>query len=104
MCLLGLAPFNRHWHVCTGAAGTGGIDGRMDVVRHIGADLILNCSGVGQLTARMSGVAALTEGETVRMQFSQARLHFLEGVGLAQRCLRRAAPHAREPANTRAAL
>lgn len=51
MCLLGLAPFNRHWHVCTGAAGTGGIDGRMDVVRHIGADLILNCSEAGQLTA-----------------------------------------------------
>ena len=70
-----------------GSAGTGVLDGVVDVVEYLGADcfVILDCAKLGQLTVRVSGETELRPGAKVGIDMPNDRLHFFDAEGLAIR-------------------
>ncbi|MEO1749898.1 MAG: TOBE domain-containing protein, partial [Pseudomonadota bacterium] len=74
-------------HIELGKAGSGVLDGAVDVVEYLGADcyVILDCEGLGQLTVRVDGETALKPGDKVGIKMPSHRLHFFDAQGLAIR-------------------
>jgi len=74
-------------HIGVADAGSGAIDGTVDVVEYLGADcfVILDCGEVGQMTVRVGGETELKPGEKVGLEFPTERLHFFDADGLAVR-------------------
>ncbi|MEM1376334.1 MAG: sn-glycerol-3-phosphate ABC transporter ATP-binding protein UgpC [Pseudomonadota bacterium] len=72
-------------HIELNEAGSGILDGVVDVVEYLGADcfVILDCGVLGQLTVRVSGETELEPGDTVGLGMPEARLHFFDQEGLA---------------------
>ncbi len=71
--------------ILPGAAGTGQLDGRIDLVEYLGADvyLIVDCGPLGKLTVRTDGESTMLAGQTVGLEFLPAKLHFFDGNGIA---------------------
>ncbi|MEM1303150.1 MAG: sn-glycerol-3-phosphate ABC transporter ATP-binding protein UgpC [Pseudomonadota bacterium] len=74
-------------HITLGDAGSGALDGTVDVVEYLGADcfVILDCGPVGQMTVRVGGETDLKPGQGVGLVFPEERLHFFDSDGLAVR-------------------
>ncbi len=72
-------------HITLGAAGTGQLDGTVDVTEYLGADtfIVVDCGACGQVTVRVTGDSALKPGETVGLSFDESRLSFFSADGLA---------------------
>ncbi|KNG94901.1 ABC transporter ATP-binding protein [Pseudaestuariivita atlantica] len=71
-------------HIGIGAAGTGQLDGTVDVTEYLGADTFVVVDGAsGQITVRVTGDSTLKPGETVGLTFDPARLSFFDADGLA---------------------
>jgi multiple sugar transport system ATP-binding protein len=65
--------------------GEGDLDGIVDLVEYLGADvfLIVDCGPVGKVTVRVDGDSTLRMGEAVGLRFAARRLHFFDGAGQA---------------------
>ncbi len=74
-------------HLEIAAPGEGAIDGIVDVVEYLGADcfVIIDCSALGQITARVGGETTLKPGQNVGLVFPRDRLCFFDGEGLSVR-------------------
>ena len=72
-------------HITLDAAGSGQLDGRVDVVEYLGADtfLVLDCGAAGPVTVRVIGDTGLRPGDTAGLVFDAARLVFFDRDGLA---------------------
>ena len=73
--------------VSIGAAGSGHVDGTVDVVEYLGADayLIIDCGASGKLTVRSDGETSLKPGDVVGLAFEDRKLHFFTADGIALR-------------------
>ncbi len=67
------------------ATGEGDIDGVVDLVEYLGADifLIVDCGAVGKITVRVDGDSPVRMGEQLGLRFVAKRLHFFDESGLA---------------------
>jgi multiple sugar transport system ATP-binding protein len=67
------------------ATGEGDIDGVVDLVEYLGADvfLIVDCGAAGKVTVRVDGDSDARMGAQVGLRFVAKRLHFFDGNGLA---------------------
>lgn len=70
-----------------GEAGSGQINGMVDVAEYLGADifLIVDCGAAGRLTVRTDGESSLRPGDTVGLSFNAEKRHFFDTAGLAIR-------------------
>ena len=71
-------------HITLGDAGTGDVQGTVDVLEYLGADtfVILSCGDAGQITVRVNGTTALNPGDAVGLTFNTSDLHFFNDQGL----------------------
>ncbi|MEM9871273.1 MAG: sn-glycerol-3-phosphate ABC transporter ATP-binding protein UgpC [Pseudomonadota bacterium] len=71
-------------HITTGAAGTGKVDGKVDVVEFLGADtfVLFDCGQAGPINVRISGDAALNVGDIHGLSFDHAQMHFFDADGV----------------------
>ena len=71
-------------HITTGAAGTGEVDGQVDVVEFLGADtfVLFDCGPAGPINVRISGDAALNVGDIHGLSFDHAQMHFFDADGV----------------------
>ncbi len=71
-------------HIVLGAAGTGQLQGTVDVLEYLGADtfVILSCGDAGQVTVRVNGTTTLAPGDTVDLTLNAEDLHFFDDQGL----------------------
>ncbi|SPF80206.1 ABC transporter ATP-binding protein [Pseudoprimorskyibacter insulae] len=74
-------------HITLGAAGSGQIDGVVDVTEYLGADtyVIVDCGNDLRLTVRVEGDTDLRPGASCGLTFAPEHLHFFDGSGLAIR-------------------
>ena len=72
-------------HITIGDAGTGEVDGKVDVLEYLGADsfVIFDCGDAGQINVRISGDTGLKPGDMCGLAFDVDRLHFFDSDGLA---------------------
>ncbi|MEL6885644.1 MAG: sn-glycerol-3-phosphate ABC transporter ATP-binding protein UgpC [Pseudomonadota bacterium] len=72
-------------HITIGEAGTGAVDGKVDVLEYLGADsfVIFDCGEAGQVNVRISGETRLKPGDICGLTFDADRLHFFDKDGLA---------------------
>ncbi|MEL6620717.1 MAG: TOBE domain-containing protein, partial [Pseudomonadota bacterium] len=72
-------------HITIGEAGTGAVDGKVDVLEYLGADsfVIFDCGEAGQVNVRISGETGLKPGDICGLTFDADRLHFFDKDGLA---------------------
>ncbi len=70
-------------HITLGDAGTGAIDGKIDVIEYLGADtfILLDCGEAGALNVRVAGDTKLKAGEIVGLHFDPAQSHFFNAAG-----------------------
>ncbi len=74
-------------HISLSEAGAGHLDGVIDLVEYLGSDTfaILECSGVGRLTVRLSGEANVSIGDHCGMNFHDQKVHFFNKDGFILR-------------------
>ncbi len=72
-------------HISIGDAGTGHLQGTVDVLEYLGADtfVILACGDAGQITARVNGDSDLKPGDKVGLTFQEGDIHAFDANGLA---------------------
>ncbi len=72
-------------HITLVEAGTGTIDGTVDVLEYLGADtfVILSCGAAGQMTVRVNGNSTLQPGDVVGLLFSEPDIHAFDADGLS---------------------
>ncbi|WP_106746222.1 ABC transporter ATP-binding protein [Yoonia maritima] len=72
-------------HAVLGAAGSGQLEGTVDVLEYLGADtfVVLDCAEAGQVTVRVLGDSDLSPGDKTSVQFDPARTHFFGADGIA---------------------
>ena len=72
-------------HIGIGAAGSGQIDGEVDVTEYLGSDtfVIVDAGAQGQITVRVSGDSAFSHGDKVGLNFAPEHLHFFDAAGQA---------------------
>ena len=72
-------------HAVLGAAGSGQLEGTVDVLEYLGADtfVVLDCAVAGQVTVRVLSDSDLSSGDQISVQFDPARTHFFGSDGLA---------------------
>ncbi|WP_227270396.1 ABC transporter ATP-binding protein [Roseobacter weihaiensis] len=72
-------------HITLVDAGTGRIDGIVDVLEYLGADtfVIVSCGAIGQLTVRVSGSTSLRPGDAVGLRFEDEHMHVFDAKGLS---------------------
>ncbi|MEO0765505.1 MAG: ABC transporter ATP-binding protein [Pseudomonadota bacterium] len=72
-------------HIDLVEAGSGRIDGTVDVLEYLGADtfVIVSCGDAGQLTVRVNGSASLKPGDPVGLDFADDAVHKFDAQGLA---------------------
>ena len=70
-------------HISLSNAGTGHLDGVVDVVEYFGSDtfVILESAGVGRLTVRVSGESNIDIGDYCGVNFHAQRVHCFDGDG-----------------------
>jgi multiple sugar transport system ATP-binding protein len=74
-------------HITLGAAGSGQMDGTVDVLEYLGADtfVIVDCGEAGKLTVRVLGDSDLRPGAACGLTFEDGRAHAFGKDGLALR-------------------
>jgi len=79
--MLGVRPE----HITLGKAGTGDLQGTVDVLEYLGADtfVIMSCGDAGQVTVRINGDVDLKPGDQAGLHFSAEHLHRFDADGLA---------------------
>ena len=72
-------------HIELGAAGTGQLDGKVDVTEYLGSDtfVIVDAGELGQITVRLIGDTDLRPGDTTGLSLSPEHLHFFDDSGQA---------------------
>ena len=70
-------------HITLSQAGTGHVDGVVDVIEYLGSDtfIILDCGFLGRLTARVNGVTDFNPGDTCGLNFQNQRVHYFNDKG-----------------------
>ena len=70
-------------HITLSQAGTGHVDGVVDVIEYLGSDtfIILDCGLYGRLTARVNGATDFNLGDTCGLNFHNQRLHYFNDKG-----------------------
>lgn len=74
-------------HITLTDAGSGQIQGTVDVLEYLGADtfVIMSCGDAGQITVRLSGTASCKPGDHAGLAFDKADTHMFDADGLAIR-------------------
>ncbi|MEO1639072.1 MAG: ABC transporter ATP-binding protein [Pseudomonadota bacterium] len=72
-------------HINVVDAGSGHLQGTVDVLEYLGADtfLILSCGDAGQVTVRVNGTTQLSPGDQVGLEVGDNMFHFFDNAGLA---------------------
>ncbi len=72
-------------HIAITEAGTGQVQGTVDVLEYLGADtfVILSCGDAGQITVRVNGNTTHRPGDRVGLTFAPEHVHAFDGQGLA---------------------
>jgi len=72
-------------HIELTEAGTGNVQGTVDVLEYLGADtfVILSCGQAGQITARVNGNSVHKPGDKVGLTFTPELVHAFDSQGLA---------------------
>jgi multiple sugar transport system ATP-binding protein len=72
-------------HIAITEAGTGQVQGTVDVLEYLGADtfVILSCGDAGQITVRVNGNTTHRTGDRVGLTFAPEHVHAFDGQGLA---------------------
>jgi multiple sugar transport system ATP-binding protein len=72
-------------HIELTDAGSGQIQGSVDVLEYLGADtfVIMSCGEAGQITVRVNGSATCKPGDKAGLAFSKADTHAFDQDGLA---------------------
>ncbi|MDE2790961.1 MAG: sn-glycerol-3-phosphate ABC transporter ATP-binding protein UgpC [Paracoccaceae bacterium] len=72
-------------HISLGEAGSGPIDGRVDVLEYLGADtnVIVDTGDSGQFSVRVSGESDLDVGDPVGLVPEDGQVHFFDSDGRA---------------------
>ena len=80
---LGIRPED----ISLSTAGTGHLDGVVDVIEYFGSDtfVILECAEVGRLTVRLSGESTVDIGDYFGVNFHSQRVHCFDGDGYSFR-------------------
>jgi multiple sugar transport system ATP-binding protein len=75
----------RSEHIELSEAGTGNVQGTVDVLEYLGADtfVILSCGEAGQITVRVNGNTSHKPGDTVGLTFTPELVHAFDSQGLA---------------------
>lgn len=70
-----------------GDKGTGYLDGRIDVMEHLGSDSFayIEVPQVGSFTVRIVGHSQRTAGDEVSLSFAQEKAHLFDASGLAMK-------------------
>ena len=70
-------------HITLSQAGTGNVDGVVDVIEYLGSDtfIILDCGLYGRLTARVNGATDFNPGDTCGLNFQNQRVHYFNDKG-----------------------
>ena len=70
-------------HITLSQAGTGHVDGVVDVIEYLGSDtfIILDCGFLGRLTARVNGATDFNPGDTYGLNFQNQRVHYFNDKG-----------------------
>ena len=70
-------------HITLSQAGTGHVDGVVDVIEYLGSDtfIILDCGLYGRLTARINGATDFNPGDTCGLNFQNQRVHYFNNKG-----------------------
>ena len=70
-------------HITLSQAGTGHVDGVVDVIEYLGSDtfIILDCGLYGRLTARINGATDFNPGDTCGLNFQYQRVHYFNDKG-----------------------
>lgn len=70
-------------HITLSQAGTGHVDGVVDVIEYLGSDtfIILDCGLYGRLTARINGATDFNPGDTCGLNFQNQRVHYFDDKG-----------------------
>ncbi len=74
-------------HIELTDAGSGQIQGTVDVLEYLGADtfVIMSCGAAGQITVRINGTAACKPGDKAGLAFGKSDTHAFDADGLAIR-------------------
>ena len=74
-------------HITLTDAGSGQIQGTVDVLEYLGADtfVIMSCGDAGQITVRLSGSASCKPGDHAGLAFGKEDTHMFDADGLAIR-------------------
>jgi multiple sugar transport system ATP-binding protein len=74
-------------HIELVPAGTGQIEGKVDVLEYLGADtfVIVSCDGDQQITVRVNGTSDLKPGDDVSLVVGRQMIHAFNSDGLAIR-------------------
>jgi len=74
-------------HITLTEAGSGQIQGTVDVLEYLGADtfVIMSCGDAGQITVRLGGTASCKPGDKAGLAFGKADTHMFDADGLAIR-------------------
>ena len=70
-------------HITLSQAGTGHVDGVVDVIEYLGSDtfIILDCGLYGRLTARVNGATDFNPGDTCGLNFQNQGVHYFNDKG-----------------------
>lgn len=70
-------------HITLSQAGTGHVDGVVDVIEYLGSDtfIILDCGLYGRLIARVNGATDFNPGDTCGLNFQNQRVHYFNDKG-----------------------
>ena len=70
-------------HIGIGAAGTGEVDGQVDVVEYLGSDtfVLFDCGEAGSVNVRVSGETDLAVGDRAGLSFARDRVLFFDEDG-----------------------
>lgn len=74
-------------HIELTEAGSGQLQGSVDVLEYLGADtfVIMSCGEAGQITVRVNGTATCKPGDKAGLAFNKADTHAFDADGLAIR-------------------
>jgi len=74
-------------HITLVPAGSGQIEGTVDVLEYLGADtfVIMSCGDAGQITVRVNGSSSHQPGDKAGLSFEDADVHAFDQDGLAVR-------------------
>ena len=70
-------------HITLSQAGTGHVDGVVDVIEYLGSDtfIILDCGLYGRLIVRVNGATDFNPGDTCGLNFQNQRVHYFNNKG-----------------------